>query len=50
MLRRLSTEYLNETHRAKKADAPAPWLPPEQEPLDREAIANHLDSIFGAYK
>lgn len=42
LLRRLSGEYLAESHRASAHDAPPPW---EREP-DRERVASHVKRVM----
>lgn len=45
LLRRMSTEYLNELHRAEKHDAPPPWhveLTPEQ----RQQVAARIKDVL----
>lgn len=43
-LRRLSLEYMNESHRATKRDCPAPWQSEEYEDAMRVAVGNDLES------
>lgn len=40
MLRRLSIDYLAQSHKAEKADCPAPWQ--SVEVVDRAAVANRM--------
>lgn len=49
MLRRLSIDYLNESHRATKADCPAPYQPEELSHRNREAVAKKVSNSMRAY-
>lgn len=45
LLRRLSSDYLRESHKAKAHDAPAPWI--IEMTADRRAkVANHIKRVM----
>jgi hypothetical protein len=41
-LRRLSRDYLSESHQAEKPDRPAPWQPEDRSQEEREAVARKI--------
>lgn len=42
ILRRLSADYLDESHQAEKADYPPPWDPEEWSQEHREAVSKQV--------
>ena len=46
ILRRLSAEWIAESHRAEKADCPAPWVDPETNEYRLEVLPNRIKSFL----
>ena len=45
-LRKLSFDYLNESHNAEKADCPPPWEPQQWTQEHRNAVSNKVQSAM----
>ena len=46
ILRRLSAEWIAESHRAEKADCPAPWVDPETNEYRLEVLPNRIKAFL----
>ena len=49
-LRRLSIEYLNESHRAEKSDCPSPYRPEDVIEQNRAAVARQIRNAMSAHR
>lgn len=48
LLRRLSFDYLSESHKAEEADCPPPWSPVEPE-INREEVSRKVQNAMRAF-